>query len=154
MRAASFAAGFALAMVAGASLYVLADDDVDRYLLRADGSYVTPSTDRGRPSSDAWLKIRQQAFERAGVSYLVHHHDYEVDHIIPCCLDRCDNSLENLQLQRCTKWEKLKNGRDGPRCLEGEAADKDEKERSICRSYHAGKMTLDQARSSFQRTSP
>ena len=145
-RATSFAASFALVMVAGASLYVLAGDDVERARICRPGF-----AEAGRPSRDAWLKLRQQAFERAGVSFVVHHHDYETDHIVPRCLDG-PNTLDNLQLQRCTKWEKLKNGRDGPRCLEGRAYDKDENlEIPTCRAYCAGKLTLEQARGRFKR---
>jgi hypothetical protein len=88
----------------------------------------------GRPSPDAWLKLRQQVFERAGVSFAAHHGDYVVDHRIPRCLDG-PNTLDNLQLQT---WP--------------DAQLKDRQEDQACRAYCAGKVTLEQARGFFGKS--
>ncbi len=87
----------------------------------------------GRPSPEAWLKLRQEVFLKAGVSFPAHHADYEVDHIVPRCLDG-PNTLDNLQLQL---W---------PR-----ARIKDIEEAEVCRTYCAGEITLEEARAKFRR---
>lgn len=89
----------------------------------------------GRPSPDAWLKLRQQVFARAGVSFPAHHADCTVDHIVPRCLDG-SNTLDNLQLQ-----------------TRANAVIKDHLEVETCRAYCAGSITIDQARSRFARQS-
>ncbi len=148
MKAISFAVGLSLVGVVGAAVVLSADE--------RDAICKPGFAAGGRPSPNAWLKLRQEAFEAAGVNFAAHHHDYEVDHIIPRCLDG-PNTLDNLQLQHCTRWEKLTDGRDGPRCMEGPAYDKDVKlEIPICRAYCAkgSRMTLEQARSYFKRDAP
>src|SRR6266550_1528863 len=78
-----------------------------------------------RLGADAWLRLRQQAFARAGVSFPARHADYETDHIVPLCLGGT-NDLDNLQLQ---PW--------------AIARVKDVYEAETCRAYCAGKVTLD-----------
>jgi hypothetical protein len=134
-RAMAFCLG--LSIVATGSAVVLSGDERDRICHPGLAA-------SGRPSADAWLKLRQLAFERAGVSFAAHHHDYEVDHIIPRCLDG-SNDLGNLQLQRCERW-------DGPRCLAGEAYVKDLKEAAVCRAFCDGNLSLDEARGYFKRS--
>jgi hypothetical protein len=128
MRAASFAAGFIAVALLGSAV-VLSDDERTR-ICRPGAAAA------GRPSSDAWLKLRQQVFERAGVSFPAHHADFEVYHRIPRCLDG-PNTLDNLQLQ---PWP--------------EARAKDLREAEVCRAYCAGKLTLETARSMFERDKP
>ncbi len=123
-RILSFAAG-AIAIVA-ASAIVLSGDERDR-ICRPGAAQA------GRPSPEAWLKLRQEIFLKAGVSFPAHHADYEVDHIVPRCLDG-PNTLDNLQLQL---WRR--------------ARVKDIEEAEVCRTYCAGKITIEEARAKFRR---
>jgi hypothetical protein len=128
VRAASFAAGLILAGLAGSAI-VLSGDERDR-ICRPGAAQA------GRPAPEAWLRLRQAVFARAGVSFAAHHAEYEVDHIVPRCLDGA-NTLDNLQLQ---PWPI--------------ARIKDHMEAMVCRSYCDGKLTLEEARNYFRRTSP
>ncbi len=99
IRALSFAAG-AVALVA-ASAIVLSGDERDR-ICRPGAAQA------GRPSPEAWLKLRQEVFLKAGVSFPAHHADYEVDHRISVSLGGA-STLDNLQIQ---SWTGPWNARD------------------------------------------
>ncbi len=118
----------AFTLVAGATM-VLSGDDRARICHPGFAA-------AGRPSPEAWLKLRREVFRRAGVNFAMYHADFETDHIIPRCLDG-PNTLDNLQLQL---W---------PR-----ARIKDLEEVETCRAYCAGKLTLPQARGRFKRDAP
>ncbi len=126
MRAISFTVGALVVGLAGSAI-VLSGDERDRVCRPGAAA-------AGRPSPDAWLRLRQQVFAKAGVSFPAHHADYQVDHIIPRCLDG-PNTMDNLQLQL---WD--------------EARVKDVKEAEVCRAYCSGKnKTLEEAQSYFVR---
>jgi hypothetical protein len=121
--------------------------------LRAAGALVSPAiagadeaTERarichpgfaraGRPSEAEWTRLKAAAMARAGVPWS-ERNDFELDHVIPRCLDG-SNDLSNLQLQ---PWP--------------EAAEKDRREAETCRAYCEGEITLEQAQERFKREWP
>jgi hypothetical protein len=89
----------------------------------------------GRPSEAEWQRLKAAALARAGLPWS-QRNDFELDHIVPRCLDG-SNDLANLQLQ---PWP--------------EAEEKDHREAETCRAYCSGEISLEQARSSFHREWP
>ena len=107
-----------------------ADQDIERTRICHSGF-----ARAGRPSEAEWQRLKAAAMARAGLPWS-EHNDFELDHIVPRCLDG-SNDLSNLQLQ---PWP--------------EAAEKDRREPATCRAYCNGEISLEQARSSFHREWP
>jgi hypothetical protein len=117
-----------LGLVLSAATSALADEGRDR-ICRVSFARA------GRPSESEWQRLKMAAMARAKLSWS-RRNEYELDHIIPRCLDG-SNDPGNLQLQ---PWAAAK--------------EKDDLEARVCRQYCAGALTLEQARARFKREWP
>jgi hypothetical protein len=109
----------------GLALVAIGDNDRDRICAPGAAAH-------GRPSAPEWTRLKRQALTEAGLNWSERNR-YELDHIIPRCLDGA-NDPANLQLQ-----------------LWPQARVKDRLEAETCRAYCAGKLTLEEARGRFRR---
>lgn len=121
----SFAAVVVFSLVGLASLAVPGDER-DRICRPGFSASI-------RPSVEATAAIKRSMLRAAGIS-LSRLHDYELDAIVPLCLDGSPLDLNNLQLQ-----------------LWPVARVKDQREAAACRAYCDGETTLEQARGMFTR---